>query len=102
MRGFSWQRGLTRGINEFLELQLPGLASAPIWGFDPDKTREFVTARFTVDDVTWKIKVETPAEHGPLGWISVIDGPEKFGGPIDSVTWAALGKIIRPHSAAAA
>lgn len=98
MRRFSWQRGLTRGISEFLALQLPGLATEPVYDTDPDKGHEYVTVGFSVAGVPWRIKVETPAERGPLGMISIVTGPEKITGPIDSLTWEAIGKIIRTHS----
>jgi hypothetical protein len=100
MRRFSWQRGLTRGVKEFLELQLPGLASEPRWEFDEEKPPlEYAIAAFTVGGIAWAIKIETPAQRGPLGWISIIRGPEKaYAGPIDVVTWNEIGRIIRAHS----
>lgn len=99
MRRFSWQRGLTRGIGEFLTLQVPGAGEARYIP-DPDG-REFITARFDHRGVVWTIKVETPAERGPLGWISIIKGPATYpGGPIDMMTWNEIGTIIRVNSPA--
>lgn len=99
----SWTRALTRGFNEFFELQLsPAGATIRKIAFDREG-REAMTVSFDLNRVDWRVRIETPAEtaaqgRGALGRIEIIDGPAKLEGPIDVAIWELLGNTIKAQS----
>lgn len=42
----------------------------------------------------WRLTVEGPNEHPPLGWLE-LDGHGTVEGPLDSATWDRAGALIK-------
>ena len=101
--GINWKSALSRTVGDFFSTELSGIASFAdaVVRFDPDKGREIMTVKFLAKDEHWKLKLETSTEHPPLGKIS-LESPIQFSGPIDVVTWTAIGAIIKKDNANAA
>lgn len=42
----------------------------------------------------WRLTIEGPNEHPPLGWIE-LDGHGTIEGPLDSATWERMAALIK-------
>jgi hypothetical protein len=45
----------------------------------------------------WAIHIQSPAEHPPLGWVT-LDGVDKVEGPLDPAIWDKIGLHIKQKS----
>lgn len=98
--GINWKSALSRTVGEFFSTELSGIASFAdaVVRFDPEKGREIMTVKFLAKGEHWKLKIETSTERPPLGQITIEPGPPgliSWSGPIDVVTWTAIGAIIK-------
>lgn len=44
----------------------------------------------------WRLTIEGPNEHPPLGWLT-LDGHGEIEGPLDPATWKKFGEHIREN-----
>lgn len=109
---------LTRQVQEFFHTELVGIFkwdevvhSLPEKHVPPDtnyvlnergrrRRRERPEGRFhaklEMEFGLWRLTVEGPTEHPPLGLLT-LDGPETIDGPLDPATWKRFAALIKKH-----
>lgn len=62
----------------------------------PERTQGKYHERLRMEFGIWRLTVEGPNEHPPLGWLT-LEGREIIEGPLDSTTWKKFGEHIREN-----
>jgi hypothetical protein len=60
----------------------------------PDRLEGKHRAMLRMEFGLWRMTVEAPSEHPPLGWLT-LEGAETLEGPLDAATWKRFGDHIK-------
>jgi hypothetical protein len=60
----------------------------------PERAEGKYHAMLQIEFGIWRLKVEGPTEHPPLGWLT-LDAADVLEGPLDAATWKQFGSHIR-------
>ncbi len=60
----------------------------------PERPEGKYHATIQIEFGIWRLTIEGPNEHPPLGWLTLEAG-EKIEGPLDAATWRQFGEHIQ-------
>jgi hypothetical protein len=60
----------------------------------PERPEGKFHATVEIEFGIWRLKIEGPNEHPPLGWLK-LDGHGELEGPLDAAVWRLFGEHIR-------